>query len=164
MQQSMPYWEVNIIFTTLFVTLCATAGFLYAHFDNIMKKNNQQMEFVKELILTEKNTLNKKIIRVEEELEKKLQQHSQWLSKEIHRMELFIEKLHTKIDDHEIDIKKELTHIHEILHNLDETCCNNAMDIDKLIKAPIREKEKLEKERERLEKEKEHLRSLQGCL
>jgi hypothetical protein len=149
-----------------------------------MKKNNQQMEFVKELILSEKNTLNKKIIRVEEELEKKLQQHSQWLSKEIHGMELFIEKLHTKIDDHEIDIKKELTHIHDILHtkiddheihikkelthihdilhNLDETCCNNAMDIDKLIKAPIREKEKLEKERERLEKQKEHLRRLQG--
>lgn len=148
MQQSMPYWEVNIIFTTLFVTLCATAGCLYAHFDNIMKKNNQQMEFLKDLILSEKEILNKKNLRLEEEFEKRLQKHSEWISKEIHGMELFIENLHTKIDDYEICVKKELTHIHEILYNLDETSSNNAMDIDKLVKEPLREKEK-----ERLQRE-----------
>ena len=140
------HWEVNIIFTTLFVTLCATAGCLYAHFDNIIKKNNQQIEFLKDLILSEKEILNKKNLRIEEEFEKRLQKHSEWISKEIHGMEIFIENLHTKMDDHEIHIKKELTHIHELLYNLDETCSNNAMDIDKLVKEPIREKERVQRE------------------
>jgi hypothetical protein len=144
----------NIIYTTLFITLCATIGCLYAHFDNIFKKYDGEIKCIKQLIISEKEIINKKNLCLEDEYNKKLEQHSVLISsifKEIQGTEHLIENVDKKIDDNQNYIKKELTHIHEILKNLDELSCNNAIDINKFVKEPIAEKERIEKER--IEKE-----------
>lgn len=96
--------QADIIYTTLFITLCASIGCLYAHLERTMKKHKEQIE---ELI---HSMMNDRFAEIED-IEHDISKHSQWISsvsKEIHGNEKSIEKLTT-------DTKKELNAIHALL-------------------------------------------------